>query len=391
MTSDRSLAERSGVSTAASCATAPVCAQVRIGGRKLRISQPEIDALRERTGQLDDAMTSPQRLISWAAMHDEQPAAVLLYRTGVLWGVALLTFRRLRGIPLGLATGGNLAGQGSVIAQDGEQVAVLEAATRFLLRRFLIPVVKFSLLLPYPVASLPAPVSRATVGHWSLREVRLRLRLEGGMPAVMERLSYKMRRNVRYYRRRAETQLGWIFVPAMTPAQRQHAVAALHGEAPYPTPARKAWLRESLMQDMPGGFAMGLHDPAGKWVSYLTGWRTSGGTYVDWQLNSESHESASVSTVMRAYLLEHEAARGSPSIVFVGLTAPFWGRACETAVCADLIATGNGPVGWLVRALATWISPSGQVAALLGRTSAAEKSVAMPAASDREVEVLSAQ
>ena len=366
-------------------------ARVRIGGRALRLSQPEIDAFRERTGQLDDAMTSPQRQISWAAMHGEQPAAVLLYRAEVLWGVALLTFRRLRGMPFGLATGGNLAGQGSVIAQHGDQVAVLEAATRFLLRRFLAPVVKFSLLLPYPVASLATPVSSATVGRWRLREVRLRLSLAGGMPAVMARLSYKMRRNVRYYRRRAETQLGWVFVPAMTRDQRQNAVAALHGEAPYPTPARQAWLREALMQDMAGGFAVGLHDASGKWVSYLTGWRTPGGTYVDWQLNSEAHESASVSTVMRAYLLEHEAARGSPSIVFVGLTAPFWARACETAVCADLIATGNGPIGWLVRALATWISPGGQVAALLSRSGAAEPGMALLAGPDRDADALPAR
>ena len=335
-------------------------------------------------------MTSLERLIPWAAMHNERPAAILLYRGEELWGVALLTFRRVRGIPLGFAAGGNLAGQGSVIAQEGDQVAVLEAAAHFLLRRSLVFVVRFSTLLPGAAPPLLARTDDEIAGRWTVREVRLRLPLEGGMPAIMARLSYKMRRNVRYYRRRAETQLGWVFVPAMTVEQREHAVARLHGQAVYPVSSHRARKREAFMQTVDGGFAMGLQDATGEWISYLTGWRTPHGTHVDWQMNSREHASASVSTVLRAYLIEHEVMRGSPAIVFVGLTTPFWSRACEPAFCADLIATGNGLTRWLVRAVATWLSPEGQIAALLGGAAPVEAGVSAGPGAAGEMEELPA-
>lgn len=324
---------------------------------------------------------SMQRLLSWTSTFGEVPAVLLLYDGAVLWGVALLAFRRLHGIPLGFATGGNIAGQGSVISQEGDRIAVLEEAARVLLRGLRANIVKLSTLLPSPMqqpgqvaSSVTTPelilATRGLAGHWRIREVRLRISLEGGMPAVMARLSYKMRRNIRYYRRRAETDCGLVFVPEMTLAQRKQAVAALHSQGTYPMATRHASRREAGLHDMPKAFAMGLQDRWGTWVSYVAGWRAPDGSYVDWQLNADQQEAASISTVMRAYLLEHEASRGSPAIVFAGMTAPFWGRACEPALCGDLIATRAGPASKVLRALAVWVSPHGQVAALLGQSSA---------------------
>ena len=112
---------------------------------------------------------------------------------------------------------------------------------------------------------------------------------------------------------------------------------------------------------------MGLQDGAGQWLSYVAGWREPGGTCIDWQLNHDAYPDASLSTVMRGLLLEHEAMRGSQAIVFVGLTSEFWSRVCEPAVCGDLLGTRTGAVGAVTRRLTTWVSPQGQVAAMHAR------------------------
>ncbi len=161
----------------------------------------------------------------------------------------------------------------------------------------------------------------------------------------MERLGYKMRRNLRYYRRRAQSEFGCRFLPDLTAEQRRQAVQALFDKGTYPTAAQRAWRLEAALLAVPGHFAMGLQDEHGEWLSYITGWRGAEGTYIDWQLNRDSHEGASISTVMRGYLLEHEAERQSPAIIFVGGTSPFWSRVCEPSICGGFAGDPQGSHG----------------------------------------------
>lgn len=283
-------------------------------------------------------------------------------------GASLLTFRRKRSVPTGLVNAGNLGGQGSVIAATTDRLAVTETASRVLLNRFLAHTVVLSTSWPGPmIPDADLPVA-GVQGHWHFREVRLRLDLSGGMEATMTRLGYKMRRNLRYYRRRAENDLGCSFLPELTPELRRQAVGALFDKGPYPTPPRRAWGLDLALQAAPGGFAMALQDRTGAWLSYVAGWREGDNTYVDWQINLPDHESASISTVMRAYLLEHEAARGMTAITFVGGTTPLWSRVCEPSICGDLFAIRKGVVGALARQVILRMSPTGQVANLHART-----------------------
>ena len=187
----------------------------------------------------------------------------------------------------------------------------------------------------------------------------------------MERVGYKMRRNLRYYRRRAQTEFGCSFVADMSVEQRRDAVCALFDKGTYKTESDRAHLVEDALLSAPGSFAMGLQDSQGNWLSYIAGWRGAGGTSIDWQLNSDTHESTSISTAMRAYCLEHEIGLGSPAIIFVGGTSPFWSRVCERDVCADLVATRNGLLGSLARRLTQWIRPAGRVAGLISHVNSA--------------------
>ncbi len=342
-----------------------------IGQRRIQAARFEIDALREHSGSLDDGMTSLHRFLSWAALWDELPVALLMRRSNKLYGAALLSLRRKYGVPVGLARAGNLGGQGGVIAAVADRAAVMEAASRVLLRKPFAHTVMLSTLWAsqtVPGPALPVPGVR---GQWHFREVRLRLDLSGGLEATMERLGYKMRRNLRYYRRKAEGELGCRFLPALTSEQRRQAVDALRGEGTYPVGPERARQLEAALLTTPGHFAMGLQDSHGAWLSYVAGWRGAGGTYIDWQLNRDQFESASISTVMRSYLLEHEIAHQSPTIVFVGGTSPFWSRVCQPEICGDLLATRRGLAGRLARKIACRISPTGQLAKLYAQVPAA--------------------
>jgi len=335
-----------------------------VGQRSIYAAQSQIDALRLRNGQADDVMTSLHRFLPWTSMVGELPIALLMYRSGVLHGAALLSFRQRYGIPIGLVKAGDLGGQGGVIAAPADQGPVLETAARVLLNNSLAHTVILSTQWPGRVVA-GANLSVAGVqGQWHFREVRLRLDLSGGLDATMGRFSQRMRRNLRYYRRRAESELGCRFRSEMAPDYRQQAVAALFDKGKYATTARRARRLEAVLEATPGHFAMGLQAANGDWLSYVTGWRGADGTYVEWQRNCDQYQNASISTVMRSYLLEHELGRKSPAIIFVGETAAFWSRVCEPSVCGDLFATRKGIVGHLARELICRFSPTGQVARL---------------------------
>ena len=335
-----------------------------VGARSIQAAQPEIDGLRHRCGQAADVMTSLHRVQRWNTIHAGLPVALLMRRHAELQGVVWLSYRRKCGVVVGLVKSGNLCGQGSVIAAAGDRLAMLETAARVLLRHPLAHTVVLSCLWDGRSSSKPEVPVHGIKGGWHLREVRFRLDLSGGLPATMERLGRKMRRNLRYYRRRTDEALGLRFLPDMTAEQRQSAVAALHDKGAYRTTWRRAAATEAALLQTPGQFAMGLQDRNGGWLSYVAGWREPGGTCIDWQLNHDGYPDTSLSTVMRGLLLEHEAARGCPAIVFVGLTSEFWGRVCEPAVCGDLLATRTGVVGAAARWLTSWVSPQGQVATL---------------------------
>lgn len=203
-----------------------------------------------------------------------------------------------------------------------------------------------------------------TRAHWCFRETRLRLSLAGGLADTMDRLGYKLRRNIRSYTRRAEASFGCRFVPDLDGEQRRDAVTQLRIEDVYTHPRQRALRQDAALSRVPGAFAMGVQDAQGTWLSYVSGWRLNGETRIVWQLNNARLQQASMSTVMRAYLLEYEIQRGSSAIVFMGGVSPIWSRACEPTICGDLIAVRSGVLGLVARRLATMVSPEGQISKL---------------------------
>jgi len=341
-------------------------AEIYIGARSLRSVTCEIDALRRQCGQSSDVLTSTQTFLASTWRWNTFPVGVLLRRGAALYGAALLHGRTKFWLPTGVLKAGHLCGRGAAIARSADRPAVLEIAARVLIRNLLAHTVAIRLLRCDLDGTRDEVPAQEVDGRWLLRETRSCISLEGGMEGLMSRLSYKMRRNLGYYRRRAEKELACVFIPQLSPTQSRQAVEVLHRRTDYPIPTALALRYEAALRETPNSFAMGLHDGAGNWLSFLAGWRGEDAIYVEWQLNSMGHDTASLSTVMRAYCLEHETNRGTSQVIFIGGTTTAWSRACVPQICGDLLVVRNGFVGIVTRALARWLRPSGELAEMHG-------------------------
>lgn len=324
----------------------------------------EIEAFRAETKQTDEPLCSVSHFLNWSLAWKQSPVVVTVSRDGRICGVAMFALRQRLRLPLGLASAGNASGQGGVIARVEDRPAVIEAACRAVIGMQTVHTVVCSLQWDShvdPGTVLPVDGMRA---HWCFRETRLRLSLAGGLQGTMDRLGYKMRRNIRSYRRRAENSLGCRFVPELNSEQRREAVMQLRLKDIYMHSERRALQQDAALSKVPGAFAMGTRDADGTWLSYVAGWRVNGETQIVWQLNNALLPQTSMSTVTRAYLIEHEISRGSSAMVFMGGVSPLWSRACEPTICGDLIAVRPGVLGAAARWLVKMVSPKGRVSKL---------------------------
>ena len=333
--------------------------QALIGRRRILEAKAAIETFRDQCQPGEPVLTSLEWFLSKRTIWNEIPVVLISRRDDTLTGVVMLYLSTMCGIPYGLARGGR-RGDVSVIAPRHQQRQLLENGARFLVKHMFAHTVVFT--VPYAMATAdfrrnPGPV------EWFTRPNAHRLDLAGGLDATLQRLSYKLRRNLRYYRRRATAGGTAHFVSEMTQAQRHDAVTVLAGKGRYALALPQARKWDLALQVLPGAFAMGLQSAAGDWLSYVVGWREPTATYIDWQLNDESDATA---TVMRSHLIEHESAHAA-ALVFVGGTSPIWQRACDPAVASDLLVTSTGPLSRLLRAALERLRPQSDVALLLQR------------------------
>ncbi len=322
---------------------------------------PAVHALREAYGLEADRMTDVGWFVSRTVAWRNHPIVVLLERDTRPAAAVLLYGRRQWGLPSGLVRGGNRSGDGVVIAPPALRVAALTAAAECMLANPWVHSVLASVRGEAP----PSVSNFGFQARWRARTVATDLSLTGGFEGVLSRMRPRSRRNYRYFRRRAESQLGAAFVPGLTDTQAEDAVSMLHGGGLHPQPLSRALRLLAVARETPGYFAMGVHDASGQWLSYLSGWREGGRSFVEQQLNDPSMLAASLSTVMRTCLMEHEAATGADEIVFVGGSSDALGRYCAPDQCLDLLATQAGLRGTVATGLVTTLRPRGEVATMV--------------------------
>jgi hypothetical protein len=163
------------------------------------------------------------------------------------------------------------------------------------------------------------------------------------------------RRNLRYYRRRAEEKLGCVFVPEVEMGRAEFL--AVNRVCSYPVPDKIAAWRYDSTQEIAGRLFVGVRSGSGEWLSLIGGRSHGDATAVAWQMNREEMESYSLSTVMRSYLLQYEVERGTRRLFFDGGTPHSIHHAFVTAEVAYAVASRRSPTGALLRRGAATMLP----------------------------------
>jgi hypothetical protein len=168
-------------------------------------------------------------------------------------------------------------------------------------------------------------------------------------------LGKRTRRNLRYYRRRAEADLGATFIPSMAVSREQFI--KMNRASTNPAPQADAAWRYDCLGDLPGSMFAGVRARDGRWLSVVGGRRHEGVTEIEWQMNRAGLPRHSLSTVMRSYLMEHEAALGTTTMMFRGGTSHSMRNALIDSHVLDILVVRRSRLAWLVRQLAARLFP----------------------------------
>jgi hypothetical protein len=243
-----------------------------------------------------------------------------------LMGCVLIFEQQLCGVGLGAYATNDLSGRGSLIAPASERMRVAALTCRALLNRG-----AHVILMSFRAADRPALASSELVGkrlgtrgktvaRWAQKDRTIPgyLPLASTYDRTLAAIGQRTRSNLRYYRRRAESQLGCQFLPAIEVTREE--VLAFNRESMFGVSASVAGWRYDSLKELSEPVFMGLKDREGRWLSMLGGRRYLDRTELLWQLNRAGLGTNSLSTVMRSYFIEHEVLRGATRLYIEGGT-----------------------------------------------------------------------
>lgn len=332
--------------------------QVLRGARAIYAAGPEIAELLRRTGQDENPLLCLDFFLGRVRLFPGNDPVVLLARAaGRLEGAVYLYEKLFGGMQTGYLRGfDHLTGESTVIADEQSRVFLLQIAVQQLLLETSARVA-WATVRQGQDESDPTPISQQGLilrTEVSSLHREHRLKLGGTFAATLARFGSHTRRNLRYYRRRAEKELQASFNPQLTFAESDQALRELRERSFQPfEKSLDEWQKmDGLLRTRPGYFAMGLQADE-KWLSYLVGMRAGTSTYVLLQMNHNGYARYSLSTVLRSYFFEHEIALGQKEIKFVNGTCATFQRCCESDRCVTVTARR----GLAAFVLFNWIAP----------------------------------
>lgn len=298
---------------------------------------PAIRTLAADTLQGQDTTALPDYFLPRVS-DTRRPRVVLCYEHGHLVGVVYTEELLFAGRPTGWVFGGDRMGRGLVLAAPEREAEVIATACEYLLANGV-----HALRLWWrstgheilPVLQLQRPGLQV----WCKSEIRPQgdwLHLDASYESFLNALGPRTRRNLRYYRRRAEEE-GYRFVPDLSLAAYESAVHSLNQHIDSPETREHeqrdhrffAQFRNQLHNQFGPPVLAGLAAPDGRPVSVLSGVRAGNHLHLLSQFNDESLHGIGPSLVVRGYLIEHLIAQGVASIHFVnGASGPL-ARFCD--------------------------------------------------------------
>ncbi len=238
-------------------------------------------------------------------VHGEATAAVLLNEYTV------------KGMPIGVFVPFDPDGEWNIVAPRELQSHVAAQAAAFLLRSRRNHIV----VLTQPGSSdscspgferrlLPP---RLTCGVQK-RTILRALPLAASFDQTLAPMGAHTRRNLRAARRRVEKELGATLAPHAKLSEAEFLETSRASQ--YDVDDAVARWRWQRYGSAPGTFLMGLRAADGRWISLLGGRREGLVTRVDWQRNLLEYKALSLSTAMRAFVIEHEIQQNMAELRF---------------------------------------------------------------------------
>lgn len=206
---------------------------------------------------------------------------------------------------------------------------------------------------------------RATAIRWAVRHRQMPsyLRLDATLDATMAGLGKKTRSNMRYYRRRAEKELGCTLVPQVDagPAELQ----SFNALCMYPVSKATLLWRLRVLQAMHKPFLIGLKDCDGQWLSVLAGRRFDDTSEILWQMNRAGYPAHSLGTVMRSHCIEQEVQRGARRLQVEGGTFHSMHHSFVQEDIVDLVVVRAAAHGVLRKLVSRFIPDDNSLAEML--------------------------
>lgn len=182
---------------------------------------------------------------------------------------------------------------------------------------------------------------RAQGVHWAVRHRNMPayLPLQPTLDQTLAVLGQKTRSNMRYYRRRAEKELGCAFIPQVEATPDE--MLRFNNVCMYPIDESTLQWRMSVLRALHEPFVMGMKDRDGQWLSVLAGRRFGVTSEILWQMN-RAVPSHSLGTVMRSYCMEQELQRGARRLQVEGGTFHSMHHSFVKEDILDLVVVRSG-------------------------------------------------
>lgn len=180
--------------------------------------------------------------------------------------------------------------------------------------------------------------------RWASREREIAgyLAFEPTVDATLALLGTRTRNHLRYYRRRAEAQVGARFVPDVKISREDFL--AMNRICAYAPTDEVAASRYDLLSRLSSPVLYGVADRDGRWLSLVGGRHCEGSMEMYWQMNRDDMPSLSLGTVMRSFLIEHEVQQGTRRMYLEGGTTHSMSHGFVPEKVTDLIIMRQSPL-----------------------------------------------
>lgn len=339
--------------------------RVLTGAQEVARARALLNELSLRTGQ-SEAVSDFHYYLGKPGLLSRRPT-LLLFTTGAtgaveetcaddVAGAVLLFEYRVGGVSTAMYTSNDRSGRRTVIAIPEQRLRIATAAAAYLLEQRA-HIVMLSVRTGVSEKMCDVLTRKTTLGSWVYRqrEIAEYLPLRATFDETLAQIGKRTRTHMRYYRRRAEEQLGCAFRPEADISADE--LLALNRESVYPVAEQIATWRLEALAQFAEPILMGLKDREGRWIALLGGRRLNGHTEVFWQMNRRDLGSHSLSLVLRTWLIEHEVSRGTQRIYLDGGSAHSLCHSFVTAAVTDIAAVRPTVLSFAARKLARKVIP----------------------------------